>query len=108
MKTHSITYEHYTAESLKDGAPSETGFEAEDVEIFSVDDVIDLIKDEGFLEPSQYPLQYGKLTGIWLSTDMEYTDYREGVQEIRALHLDGFSEKELATIFKACGFKLND
>lgn len=75
----SQTYEIVTEESAANGDAAEYGFDWENVE-HTFREVVGLIKDGGFIHPSDYP-------GVprWLTTEAEQ-DFATGDYETKSLH----------------------
>lgn len=76
----SQTYTTYTPESVEDGESADAGFDWEDSP-HTFREVVDIIRDGGFIYPS---CSHG--VPDWLSTETGTTDYWTGESEEKSLH----------------------
>lgn len=77
------TYETWDQESMEIGDTDDRGF-LEENEEYSFKEIIDKIRDGGFIHSSNYPID----ESAWVSTESDI-DYHTGEHTIESLHFQG-------------------
>jgi len=88
------TFEIWDEESIEIGDTDNKGYNFID-QPFELRELIDYIKDNGYIQPSCYPIKRLKnVEGpcrVWLSTVDRFLKYSTGEEEFRSLHFKGLS-----------------
>ena len=91
----SETFEIWDQESSEIGETDNKGFNFQDRVFEGLREVISYIKDNGFMSPSQYPLEniknHIKPCYVWLSTVDPCINYTTEEQEFKSLHFENIS-----------------
>ena len=86
MIRYSITYQIITPESAEMGDYSDQGYERYDETADSFRELVNLVKDRGFSEPSCSPVTYSD--NIWFSTVDPDRNYQTGEETYYSIHID--------------------